>query len=1793
MIQCRSCNRGFEPPAGSDIPDRCPSCGSLILGPYCDLQWVGGGGMGDVYKAREPEMGDRFVAIKIPRSQTNVGPVWERFEREIHASGRLQHENAVRVYRRDQERERPYLVMEFVSGQKLSDVIRKAQPLACRRVARVLLGIARGLEHGETVGVVNRDIKPENIFLTAPEETAKILDYGLALIAKTEEQVTRHGTILGTPSYTAPEQFLDPHVVTIAADVYSLGCTAYCCLTGKRPFEARTPDEIWRQHSEAPRPQVRAVRADVPEPFDELIRKMMAIEYDKRPTPRQVVAALQGLIPLLDEHPPWLPGAADTTRITVCCLGCGDEYYLAATTAGKKMRCANKLCNTVFVVPAPGEPVAPEAEAPPGPAEGLTAILQAMAPEPTIDQPVDVGQIADLPGQVGNLPHGCKNGEVIEGQIVAAGSDGDAPLEPLVFGELVEGEFLPIVQAKSSEHAATRDTPAGSSGTVSTGPGGLDVVRPSASRAAAPAGGPEPQVVTGIPVFLSPSAGEKVEPPPVSAFVNKRLEEMLVRIERLRGEARDTNRLVVVDNAQKYLTAATADAADIQKVIAGHLIPLLQSIFVLIQSARMAAERDPEWVKFITEVYQALADGIRAVSDGEISEPRVGDVFNPSENGRWIAVEADTRASVTDQGRIQKVHSIGLIVAGDAVVMAKADIESLSQAAAPRPKPATAKPRKSKQDLMAGVVKILVGAALAVTVLLFAGWYFLSSPPPDPWEEITRLVTEHKWAQAQKKLEKFENKFPEDPHIEQAPFFKDLCEAGPEIYGTTGDPARGLEIIQGLFRNHRDNTAYKEYCGELYKGLAELMGRFVDRADETADSRELKEARKAHDVLKQGREVHELYATVAAAMTPEAMQQALSPEQVAKVGQTPQEAEQLLDKTERSIRSKIAGLELQLLKGRATDPKQTADLDSLYREIRKQFAIWRSKAESELDGDEEYRKLSDGLRKSEYVRIAFERDDPTAAPAEVRAPGEDVGRQGNTLVVAWSKRGGAAPPAGTTDDAVLALARGILYVFDAQGQLRWSRRLGLDSFRLPQVVRGSQALIAVSSEDQSLLALETGSPDPGRVRWRYPVGQDIAAPLTVARLREDPNRPYSDFGLLPTARGEVHVLELFRGRRIGRFLVGQPLTVGGVHWRPEKAGPEDPLRANGLVFFPADRERIFALNPSVLFAKPDAAAPAGERQQAACRYVLFTRHPSGSLRGEPMVVGRYLVLSEAELEHTRLRVFQVGDRDYRDLKAATERRLHGWAWFPPHGTPDRVALVTDAGDLGIFGFNLDNPTENMYHVVAEESQLAPDLSFRDAARTLVVHGEEHLLWIMAGGRLQLYAIDVIHQKIRPVWKNRDPRQTVAGIPVHEAQVDRRSGTIYLTTMSPGGMTYGFSAVEAMTGSLRWQRQLGMSIQGDPLVWQNNVLLIDRGGQKLTLRPSADPVFNDRPRMVQPSAVDPLPEGMDENQVLRLGGPPEKVYLVATDQQRSKLAVRAIHPPKTETEDWSAQPWTVLPLPARETLCGRPCILDDTLVVPCLYPVQGQVSLKMFSLSGAPPRGDVRQYTWTPAYPPSVDGVELYALDKNAILVVEGRRSLTRLELRTTAGVTQWDKGVTDRDPDGRVYHLRDPLVDRPLVHGSELVAFDAQGTCYRLDVNNPRRELAGPSATGLRLERAPFLRGDFLLAIDGDNRILALAAGQGPLAGKPSWISQDEQRRRILGEPALVGDTLLVADNSCHVTGIGLRDGKTRWKVPLKVHVGPAAAAVSYGPNHMLIPLADGTLLVLPIPKTELAEAGK
>ncbi|HET6883401.1 MAG TPA: serine/threonine-protein kinase, partial [Pirellulales bacterium] len=227
-----------------------------MIGRCCDLEWIGGGAMGDVYRGRQADMGNRTVAIKVPKAGTHR--IAERFEREINASARLKHENIVCAYDRGEQLGRPFLVMEFVAGRVLRDLVEAEHPLSPRQLARILLGVARGLAHAAQQGIINRDLKPDNIMLASSgDETAKILDYGLALMADVDGpafEVTRSGALLGTPGYLAPEQAADPHNVTIAADVYALGCTGFYSLTKQPPFSASSLDEMRRCHAERERP---------------------------------------------------------------------------------------------------------------------------------------------------------------------------------------------------------------------------------------------------------------------------------------------------------------------------------------------------------------------------------------------------------------------------------------------------------------------------------------------------------------------------------------------------------------------------------------------------------------------------------------------------------------------------------------------------------------------------------------------------------------------------------------------------------------------------------------------------------------------------------------------------------------------------------------------------------------------------------------------------------------------------------------------------------------------------------------------------------------------------------------------------------------------------------------------------------------------------------------------------------------------------------------------------------------------------------------------------------------------------------------------------------------------------------------------------------------------------------------------------------------------------------------------------------------------------------------------------
>jgi eukaryotic-like serine/threonine-protein kinase len=213
---------------------------------YDILRVLGRGGMGVVYAARHRALG-RVVALKMILAGAHAGPAErDRFVGEAEALARLQHPNIVQIHEIGTHDDCPYLSLEYVAGQSLADAL-LGTPMPARRAAELLETIARAIAVAHERGILHRDLKPANILFT-PEGVPKITDFGLAKRLDREVGQTRTGSILGTPSYMAPEQARgQAKHIGAAADIYALGAILYECLTGRPPFRSESPVETLRQ----------------------------------------------------------------------------------------------------------------------------------------------------------------------------------------------------------------------------------------------------------------------------------------------------------------------------------------------------------------------------------------------------------------------------------------------------------------------------------------------------------------------------------------------------------------------------------------------------------------------------------------------------------------------------------------------------------------------------------------------------------------------------------------------------------------------------------------------------------------------------------------------------------------------------------------------------------------------------------------------------------------------------------------------------------------------------------------------------------------------------------------------------------------------------------------------------------------------------------------------------------------------------------------------------------------------------------------------------------------------------------------------------------------------------------------------------------------------------------------------------------------------------------------------------------------------------------------------------------
>jgi hypothetical protein len=274
------------------------------LGGYRIIERLGAGGAGTVYLA-EHEMMRRRAAIKVLPTPLAENPsTVERFRIEAQAAAVLDHPNVVHLYDFRQEGRMYYLVMEYVDGPNLHQLIARHGALDVALACEYARQAAMGLHHAHEAGLVHRDVKPANILLAGG--TIKILDLGLARVSSDDGQsVTRKfnsNAVLGTADYLAPEQAMSLHDVDHRADVYGLGATLFALLTGRPPFDGGTIGQKLMWHQVRVPDRVDAIRPEIPAALADVVAKML----EKNPQDRQadMPEVAEALAPWADQAPP-------------------------------------------------------------------------------------------------------------------------------------------------------------------------------------------------------------------------------------------------------------------------------------------------------------------------------------------------------------------------------------------------------------------------------------------------------------------------------------------------------------------------------------------------------------------------------------------------------------------------------------------------------------------------------------------------------------------------------------------------------------------------------------------------------------------------------------------------------------------------------------------------------------------------------------------------------------------------------------------------------------------------------------------------------------------------------------------------------------------------------------------------------------------------------------------------------------------------------------------------------------------------------------------------------------------------------------------------------------------------------------------------------------------------------------------------------------------------------------------------------------------------------------------------
>jgi hypothetical protein len=1053
-------------------------------------------------------------------------------------------------------------------------------------------------------------------------------------------------------------------------------------------------------------------------------------------------------------------------------------------------------------------------------------------------------------------------------------------------------------------------------------------------------------------------------------------------------------------------------------------------------------------------------------------------------------------------------------------------------------------PRLSKRRAWF-VIAAIAGLFLAVSgIAVTWAWQKLYLNEVDLATQADKEYTDGLYDPAQKDFRELAEKFPSSEDNPKYSFMVEWCGVCKDVSSPDDDLLAVADRFDRLVKEHKSDTLLKDLGHDVGQRLVQLAKTLADRTANPPDEQPLETVKRIEQLR---RSVADLGSG------------ALTKEDTAKIQDHLANVRKAVERASKR-RNVLAQLKMR-------------DKESPMDAIRRARSL-AARMERELPGIQaEAEPALAQLEEAHLASVVYHpaKDAPPPPPASPVDEGDTL-LFAPLLSPAWI--GNAAP---ANDAIVLALSRGICYALKKNtGESKWATRVGIDTTALPVRVPLSaftpELLLVLSADTQTLTALNV----EGGIQWEYPVGQPVLGrPIII-----DQRAYLADYS------GLVHEIELSRGQLIGRWDLGQPLTCGGAR----------EIDANGetsRLYFPADDSCIYVLDV----------------KSHRCVTILYDGHPSGSLRSEPVIVPPegdtvpgYLILNQASgLDEMELRVFELPlqDRHAAPLTLHPPARLPGWTWFEPKEDGEKLAILSDAGFLGLFGIRqLGNGDPPLFPwLQAGGLDLSPFLqrsgerkrpSFfvprSERGRAQVVHMQGDDLWVLAHGRFQQVRLGMNWKtgpQAVPVW-NEPP---VLGSPLHQTQIiaDRNGlSTFFLVTQAFQKQICLATAVDEQ-GQILWQRQLGLVCQGEPLMLAPPgggpplLLALDQGGGLFVL----DPLQPNRPRFLRDASA--LAENPLVPPRLLPAADGHSAYEVAAPGDSQELIVRHIQWADGARELRVQESKAALPMSPRKEVLAPAC--SPVVIGSQLLIAMTDGTIRRLSLTEDKPSLRTGP-DWREPRVPVLAPCHLLALGGDRFLTTDGNRRLS---------VYEWpadENKIWQSLPKGgeALKPLASPVAAPPVLLPSadgqpRVVVADSAGVLHLFAVMPDGSlqagltwELRGNLSAGPFIQAAP--EGGWRIGCVLDRRRLLWID---PAKEQPLW-TYDSRGPAILGQPQQIEDMLVAALQSGLYVAIDPKTGQLRGSgYTLRTSAAPAATPMTFGPGRMFAPLSDGTALVLSV----------